>query len=174
MPSLRARMLSPVLRRLLKPRLSGEASLATQRAAVLNWAKLGRMPWGVSVERRTLGGRPAERFALRDGEISEAPVLLLHGGGYCWGGLASHREFAARTARAARRPVWVVDYRLAPEAPYPAALDDCTSALVWMRDHADELGVRSDQLIVIGESAGGGPCAFRLFDRAYRDREGVV
>jgi acetyl esterase/lipase len=51
------------------------------------------------------------------------------------------------------------DYRLGPEAPYPAALDDCYLALTWLRDHAAALGVRDDQLAVAGSSAGGGLAA---------------
>ena len=50
-------------------------------------------------------------------------------------------------------------YRLAFEAPYPAALDDCCEALVWMKENAETLGIRDDQLMVGGESAGGGLCA---------------
>ncbi len=96
---------------------------------------------------------------------SEAPagalpgVLFLHGGGYALG-IPEASAVRLRTLMQTRPCVIVApDYRKSLEAPYPAALDDCTSALVWMRDHADELGVRSDQLIVIGESAGGGLAA---------------
>ncbi len=49
-------------------------------------------------------------------------------------------------------------YRMAFEAPYPAALDDCDDALLYLKNHADELGIRTDQIMVGGESAGGGLC----------------
>ena len=66
------------------------------------------------------------------------------------------------------QPIWCGDfgavvlspgYRLSPLAPYPAALDDCFTALHYLKEHAASLGVRSDQLMVGGESAGGGLCA---------------
>jgi len=83
-------------------------------------------------------------------------VLFLHGGGYALGspeGSASSYEQLIRT-----RDCVIVspDYRKSVDAPYPAALNDCYAALLWMKKNAAELGVREDQLIVMGESAGGG------------------
>jgi acetyl esterase/lipase len=98
-------------------------------------------------------------------------VLFLHGGGYA---LGKPEMSAARIALLmATRPCVIVapDYRKSLDAPYPAALDDCHSALLWLRDHAGELGVRADRLIVFGESAGGGLTA-ALVLRA-RDRGDV-
>ena len=87
-------------------------------------------------------------------------ILWIHGGGYVSG--MADMVYVSRGADAARRYGAVVvspEYRLATEAPYPAALEDCYAALVYLKDHAAELGVRSDQIMVGGESAGGGLCA---------------
>ena len=87
-------------------------------------------------------------------------VLWIHGGGY-FTGMPGMAYFSRARDLVEKHGAVVVspDYRLAFRAPYPAALFDCHAALVWLRDHAKELGVRSDQLIVGGESAGGGLAA---------------
>ena len=83
-------------------------------------------------------------------------VLWLHGGGYSVGSpeaeVFSMRRFIENFGCVCVAPV----YRLSKEAPYPAALDDCYAALLWLKDHVTELGARSDQIIVMGGSAGGG------------------
>jgi len=83
-------------------------------------------------------------------------VLFLHGGGYAFG---SPEQFAPvyRTLLATRDCVVVSpDYRKSLEAPYPAAIHDCYGSLLWLKQNAAALGVREDQLFVIGMSAGGG------------------
>jgi acetyl esterase/lipase len=83
-------------------------------------------------------------------------VLWIHGGGYAIGTPEGSRATAKRLAAASNAVVVLPDYRLSTEAPYPAALDDCYDALLWLRNSADALGVADDQLVVGGESAGGG------------------
>lgn len=99
-------------------------------------------------------------------------VLWIHGGGYITG--MAGMVYMSRAMDLVRRYGAVVvspAYRLAGEAPYPAALLDCHCALVYLRDHAGELGVRSDQLMVGGESAGGGlAAALCMYEK---DRDGV-
>jgi acetyl esterase/lipase len=104
---------------------------------------------------------------------SDVPGLLwLHGGGYAIGSpdqeTPAYRQFIAASDCIVVAP----DYRLSPEAPYPAAFDDCYLALVWLRDNAERLGVRPDQLAVGGESAGGGLTA--AVTLAARDRGEVA
>jgi acetyl esterase/lipase len=99
---------------------------------------------------RLLLVRPA---VPRDGATG---VLWIHGGGYATGTPEQSRATARRLVAATNCVVVLPEYRLSTEAPYPAALDDCHDALMWLRDHAVELGVAEDQLVVGGESAGGG------------------
>lgn len=87
-------------------------------------------------------------------------VLWIHGGGYVLG-MASmvHMSRAAQVAREGLGVVVSPGYRLAWQSPYPAAVEDCYAALLYMKEHAAELGIRDDQLFVGGESAGGGLAA---------------
>ena len=89
---------------------------------------------------------------------SDAPgVLWLHGGGFATG--MKEMVFMSRAIDLVTQLGAVVvapDYRLSWQAPYPAALHDCYAVLLWMRDHAGELGIDSARLVVGGESAGGG------------------
>ena len=84
-------------------------------------------------------------------------ILWIHGGGYATG-MAEMVYFTRPLALVKKYGAVVValSYRLSVEAPYPAALEDCYSALLWMKEHAEELGINSSQLMVGGESAGGG------------------
>lgn len=86
-------------------------------------------------------------------------VLFLHGGGYVLGTPEEKIGFMEQLMDAADCVMVAPDYTLALDVPYPAALEDSYQALLWMRDHVAELGCRSDQLFVIGESAGGGLAA---------------
>ncbi|CAJ1583378.1 alpha/beta hydrolase [[Mycobacterium] wendilense] len=85
-----------------------------------------------------------------------APVLLfLHGGGFAAGDLETHDGTARQHAVGAEAIVVAVDYRLAPEHPYPAAVDDAWAVLTWIAEHADEFGGDPHRLAVAGDSAGG-------------------
>jgi len=84
-------------------------------------------------------------------------VLWIHGGGYATG-MAEMAYFSRPLALVKKYGAVVVcvNYRLSIEAPYPAALEDCHAALCWMKEHAGELGINDSQIMVGGESAGGG------------------
>ncbi|QFZ19854.1 alpha/beta hydrolase [Saccharothrix syringae] len=86
-------------------------------------------------------------------------VVWLHGGGFVMGDLDTEHTWAVRIAQAANAVVVSVDYRRAPENPFPAALDDAYAALTWTAGHAAELGVDPDRIAVGGHSAGGGLAA---------------
>lgn len=82
----------------------------------------------------------------------DAVVLYLHGGAYIMGSIDTHHELMARMSRAAHMQVLGIDYRLAPEHTYPAAVDDAVHAYDWLLSQ----GLRSERLIIAGDSAGGG------------------
>lgn len=86
-------------------------------------------------------------------------LLLLHGGGFVMGDLDTATPQAMDLSRHLRALVAVVDYRLAPEHPYPAALRDCETALRWISSEAEPLGVDASRIAVHGMSAGGGLAA---------------
>src|SRR5438046_3196073 len=96
------------------------------------------------------GGVPALRVTP---EISSpATVLFLHGGGHVAGSAFGYRHLAAAIALAARAPALVIDYRLAPEHPYPAAVQDAVNAYLWLRD----TGGDQARIVVAGDSSAGG------------------
>jgi acetyl esterase len=97
-------------------------------------------------------------------------ILYLHGGGFVTGSIDTEHGMAAELARELGVVVVSVEYRLAPEDPFPAGIEDCYSALVWMHEQAGELGVDLDRLAISGASAGGGLAAGLAL--LARDREG--
>lgn len=82
----------------------------------------------------------------------DAVILHLHGGGYIAGSAFIYRRFAAHTARAARLPVFLPDYALAPEHPFPAGLEDAMTAFTWLQKQ----GFDPSRIVLVGDSAGGG------------------
>jgi acetyl esterase len=87
------------------------------------------------------------------------PIVFFHGGGWVAGGLATHDGFCRRLSSAARARVIMADYRLAPEHPFPAALDDCLAATHWIARLSSQIGVDPARLVVAGDSVGGGLAA---------------
>ena len=106
------------------------------------------------------GGIPALVLSPKAAPENAPGILWLHGGGYVAGMKEMvHMSRAVELVKRFGAVVLSPGYRLALQAPYPAAMDDCYAALLYLRSHAAALGVRSDQLMVGGESAGGGLCA---------------
>jgi len=97
------------------------------------------------------GGVPAEWVSVPE-SASDRVLLYVHGGGYVIGSIAAYRNFAAHLARAAGCRVLNVDYRLAPEHRFPAAVDDSVAAYRWLLTQ----GVTPSQIAIAGDSAGGG------------------
>lgn len=119
-----------------------------------NFDMLGQMvpvAEGVEVQPTTLAGMKAERLSVPIAP-KEKVILYLHGGGYCIGSVDSHRPIAAALAAASKVTVVLPEYRLAPEDPFPAAVDD---ALAAYRALLEE-GFAANDIVVGGESAGGG------------------
>lgn len=122
----------------------------------------GRIPTppgpGVTSTERQVGepSVPVLVVSPEGGTHRRPGVLYTHGGGSVFGSAKAEAIVAGRWARDLDAVVVSPDYRLAPEHPYPAALDDCMAVLHWMHDNADELGIDPQRLAVTGTSAGAG------------------
>lgn len=108
-------------------------------------------PKGTEFEEVDVGDVPAE-WIFAPGCDHEKVFLYLHGGAYYTGSIVTHRAFASHLGLATGSRVLLLDYRLAPENPFPAALDDATVAYRWLLSQ----GVAPARLIIAGDSAGGG------------------
>ncbi len=132
------------------PRLD-QLSIQEQRAAMEAFAAQFQLPEDVRCEPVDAGGLPAEWIAT-PGAADERIIYYLHGGGYAIGSIKTHRELISRLSRAAGARALAIDYRLAPEHPFPAALDDATAAYRWLLS----TGVDPAAIVIAGDSAGGG------------------
>jgi acetyl esterase len=102
------------------------------------------------------GDIPLRFYDSRDHRDAACPLMLFfHGGGFVVGNLESHHALCTELAKGMDLPVLAVDYRLAPENPFPAAPDDCEAAARWAAKSPHELGIKVSGLIPIGDSAGG-------------------
>lgn len=140
---------------LLRPALDPRHPIAHQRRRADVLGGLQPLAWGVRRE-------PAAQGEWLHPKASDGTgsLLYLHGGAYCIGSPRSHRALTTRIARATRRPVYVLDYRLAPEHPWPAALQDAIAAFDAM----------PGPVVIAGDSAGGGLALLTAL--ALRDRGG--
>ena len=130
---------------------SDSLTTAERRAQYERAEKVFPTPPEVKVERVNAPTAPAEWLR----PPSAAPgrvVLYLHGGGYVIGSPRSHRHLAAAIAGAAGASALLLDYRLAPEHPFPAAVEDATAAYRWLLDQA----IAPERIVIAGDSAGGG------------------
>lgn len=137
---------------------------AEVRAALRPAALPPRLARQVGVEAVAVAELDAERLTPAGWREGEPELLWLHGGGYVMCSPATHRDLVARIARATGARCWVIDYRLAPEFPFPAGLDDCHRAYRALLGD----GVAPERLLIGGDSAGGG-LALSLMVR-LRDR----
>lgn len=108
------------------------------------------LPDGVTGEAVDANGVPCEWQSTA--EHGDGVILYVHGGGYVAGSIASHRNLTGHMAQASGCRVLSVDYRLAPEHPHPAPVDDAVSAYRWLLDQ----GVAAANIAISGDSAGGG------------------
>lgn len=135
---------------------AGRTMLSPAQARVLLDSLGATAPRGVALHEVDVYGLEAE-WLVPEGAPSDVRILYLHGGAYVSGSRKSHRSVAGRIARAAKLPVLLVEYRLAPEHVFPAALEDALETLQYVHEHAPS-GERATarKLFLCGDSAGGG------------------
>lgn len=146
--SLRAKF----VKKLVRLYLSGwsEGTLAEQRAWQEKNSRFSRLPAHVCRHPISADGVAAEW--IEPDNPKQAVLLYLHGGAYALGLTNTHREFIARLALATQMRALIVCYRLAPEHPFPAALEDVITAYRWLLSQS----YTPNQIVMIGDSAGGG------------------
>jgi acetyl esterase len=151
-----------------------EQPLDQVRAGAIQFAMTGageKQPVG-RVEERELPGPAGDipvRVYVPDASLPLPVVAYFHGGGWVFMGIETHDWICRRLANATGAIVVSVEYRLAPEARFPAALDDCLAVTQWLAGHADELGGDPRRVAVAGDSAGGNLAAATAL--AWRDAD---
>jgi monoterpene epsilon-lactone hydrolase len=141
-----------VVKRLVRLQFSGwsEGSIEEQRARHERSTRWNRLPADVHCKPVSADGVAAEWIEAPGADLGV--ILYLHGGAYALGSIDTYREFVARMVRATSMGGLAINYRLAPEHPFPAALEDATSAYGWLLAQ----GVDPSRIIIAGDSAGGG------------------
>ncbi|MGB8650145.1 MAG: alpha/beta hydrolase fold domain-containing protein [Mycobacteriales bacterium] len=140
-----APVVARVLGALVRPVLGPRVPVSVQRGLQDVFTRANRLPSEVTSTQVVLGGRPALRFDPPT-PLPDRAVLWLHGGAFITGSMVTHRAFAAGLALASDVPVYLLDYRLAPEHRHPAAVDDAVAALDL---------VPQGRVVLGGDSAGG-------------------
>ncbi|MDN5874781.1 MAG: alpha/beta hydrolase, partial [Sinobacteraceae bacterium] len=138
-----------------RPILSDRVSIPLQRKLLVAVTAATRLPFlsqGVKRSAIALNGVPAQKLTPRVVADEGASILFLHGGAYCVGSPTTHRNLSSHLATAAQCVVYSLDYRMGPECPFPAAVDDAEAA--WQALLAD--GLAPQKIAIAGDSAGGG------------------
>ena len=132
--------------------LSGwsDGTIEEQRSRQERMSRFNKIPADIQCQPITIGGISGEWITAPG--TNSGVILYLHGGAYSLGSINIHREFISRLARFTQTRCLAINYRLAPEHPFPAALDDATSTYRWLLKQ----GVDPSQIIIAGDSAGGG------------------
>ena len=152
-PSLMARLMSAVIRaRIRRHVVDGVVDVPAIRRRFAQPRWLRRLQGRRSRVTKVPSPVRGEWLEPKSGPVPERVVLYLHGGGYIFCSSETHRPITSALSRLAPARVFVPDYRLAPEHPFPAALDDALAAVRWLYGQ----GVAPQQLTIGGDSAGGG------------------
>jgi epsilon-lactone hydrolase len=174
MPSIQSRLFNFTLRNrhILRFHLKRETwdwntSIPGFREECEKGAQKSGLPEGIEVTPVTIDGLPAglkSEWVKPAAGRNNAVLFYTHGGGYVSGSCSDHRSFVAKFVKGSGIPALLYEYRLAPEHPYPAAIEDTLAAYRWLLAE----GVSASNIIIVGESAGGGLCLATLL--ALRDQ----
>lgn len=147
-----AALLRLVLQTTLRRTFRAGLSVDQQRRRLERVTRLTLPPRGASFKAATVGGVPGEWVRARGHERTSLTLLYLHGGGYTTGSPATHRALTGHLAAHCDAQIFAADYRLAPEHPFPAGLDDAVAAWRGLRGE----GLEPGRVAIAGDSAGGG------------------
>ena len=147
-PSLQARVVKTLLK--IKPHTWARGSIIEQRNRQEKLARWALISNEVQRNPVNFNGIPGELFRYPDS--TSGVILYLHGGAYALGSAEVHRSFLCRLAKATRLEVLAINYRLAPEHPFPAALDDAVDTYRWLLSE----NIPPERIVIAGDSAGGG------------------
>ena len=134
-----------------RPTESPDVPIEQARATFDAVSNMIRVASDVTLEPVDVDGTPGEWISTPDASADRV-VLYLHGGGYVIGSIDSHREMISRIARSTAARALAIDYRLAPEHPFPAAVEDATKSYRWLLKQ----GFSPENIVISGDSAGGG------------------
>ncbi len=151
MVSFRAKFFMRIMK-IMSLKKEGILDIEKHRKELENNVFLFKKPRKMKVRSLEINGISAEWLYQKD-QIEDRAILYLHGGSYHAGSLKTHRDLAARIGKVSSSPVLSIDYRLAPENPFPAALEDAVSAYIWLIEHKN---IKSSKIAIAGDSAGGG------------------
>src|SRR5437588_2199152 len=127
----------------------GKPTVERMRAGMEKVAE--RVARDVSCQPVDAGGVKAE-WIVPPNAAADRVIMYLHGGGYVMGSINTHRAMVARVARASQSRALALDYRLAPEHPFPAAVEDAAAGYRWLMAQ----GYNPNKIVIAGDSAGGG------------------
>ncbi|MCX7924078.1 MAG: alpha/beta hydrolase [Clostridia bacterium] len=174
MLSLRGRLFKVLLqnRHLLKFKLKKEIIDWSKHESILKFrqqveegaGKFGKLPEDIKVSSVNVGSLYAEWILPAQSTTKDKVILYFHGGGYVSGTCCSHRAITAKFVKGSGIGALLFEYRLAPEHPYPAALEDSLAAYRWLLDQ----DVDPSRIVFVGDSGGGGLCLATLL--AIRDQ----
>jgi epsilon-lactone hydrolase len=140
------------IKKLISIQMAGwsEGTIEEQRAKQEKTSKYARLPRDICCQPINVDGTPGEWISAPGADLGV--ILYLHGGAYALSSINVYREFLSRLVRATKMRCLAINYRLAPEYPFPASLEDTTAAYHWLQTQ----GFDSPQIIIAGDSAGGG------------------
>jgi len=135
-----------------------ELSVEASRSGLEGLASLAGLPRIVKRE-KVMAGTVSAKWFWFPGALEKKVILYLHGGGYVAGSIITHQDLGARIAKASNTRILIIDYRRAPEHPFPAALEDAVTAYHWLTSAG---GLAPENIVIAGDSAGGGLTAATL------------
>ena len=163
MPSLKSRLFLFLLRNrhLFKFRLRRETIDWNKESSIIKFrqecekgsAMFGRLPAGIDISPVTIDGMTAEWIYPSHG-TKEKVIFFIHGGGYVCGSCSDHRSVVAKFVKGTNIAALLFEYRLAPEDPFPAAIDDSVKAYNWLLSS----GILPSNIVFAGDSAGAAMC----------------